>query len=85
MKIANPGLAYFRPEIERLAEKFGLDRNRTLVESYVPNSTAIFVESVRDKKFRIHVNVQEGKIISAKQLSGGELDRNQLRRYLTQK
>ncbi|RME02131.1 MAG: hypothetical protein D6814_00190 [Calditrichaeota bacterium] len=82
MKFADPRLLLFRDDILEIAKAFSLDSENLLVESYIPNNHAILVETVADHKFRIHVNLQEWRIVAAKELGSKQLNRALFEKYI---
>ncbi len=82
MKFADPRLLLFRDEICHLAQTFRLNTDRLLVESYIPNNHAIVVESVGSHRIRLHINLQENRIISIKELGAKEIDMKLFQKYL---
>lgn len=57
-------------EILNVAQRFNLDPHHLQVEFFNPGHQAIFVEEVGAVKFRIHLSLEEKRIISVKQISG---------------
>jgi len=60
----------FQEEITRVAESFNLDRDNLEVEFFNPGQQGIFVEKVGNRRFRIHLSLEEGRIVSVKQIEG---------------
>jgi hypothetical protein len=60
----------FDEEILKVAETFDLDPHHLQVEFFSPDRQGIFVEAVADCKFRIHLSLEEKRIIAVKQISG---------------
>lgn len=82
MKFSNPRLFFFKDEIAKMAERFRLNADDLLVESYEPRTTAIVVETVDNHRFRVHINLQENRIIAAKQLDADRVDKAKFEKYL---
>ena len=82
MKFADPRLLLFRDDISKIANTFRLDTERLLVESYIPNNHAILVESVGNHRIRLHINLQENRIISIKELGASDIDMELFQKYL---
>ncbi|MCL4704162.1 hypothetical protein KJ068_03315 [bacterium] len=57
-------------EILNVAATFNLDPHHLQVEFFNAGHQAIFVEEVGAIKFRIHLSLEEKRIISVKQISG---------------
>jgi hypothetical protein len=64
------GFGRFSSDIEATARKFDLDLENLDVEFFSPGHQAIFVESVGSQRFRIHISLEENRVIAAKQLMG---------------
>jgi hypothetical protein len=69
------GFGRFESEIAAVAKQFDFDLNNLEIEFFTPGRQAIFVETVETHRFRIHVNLEENRIISAKQLVTGPAER----------
>ncbi len=82
MKFADPRLMILENEILKVARQFSLDPDHLLVESFVPNGAAILVETVGDHRVRLHINLQESRIVSAKELNTNHIDRELFKKYL---
>ncbi len=82
MKYAHDLYAAHSEEISHIADLFGLNREGLVVEAYIPKQTAIFVETVDDKKFRLHVNLEENRIISVKQLGVDKAEVAEFDKYM---
>lgn len=57
-------------EILNVATAFNLDPHHLQVEFFSPGHQGIFVEEVGAIKFRIHLSLEEKRIISVKQIAG---------------
>lgn len=71
MNFRDPGLRRFEDEIEQTANRFKLDRENLEVEFYSPRTQAILVERVECWRFRIHINLEEQRIIAVRQIENG--------------
>jgi hypothetical protein len=71
MEYRNPGLSRFEDEIDETIRYFGLDRKNLEIESYTPRTQLILIERVEKWRFRIHINIQENRIISVRQIETG--------------
>lgn len=71
MNFHDPSLRRFEDEIIQTAKKFGLDMGNLEVEFYSPGTQAIVVERVQRWRFRIHINLEENRIISVRQIENG--------------
>jgi hypothetical protein len=66
----------YETDIAAAAEKYNLSLNDLEVESFSPAGLAIFVEKIEGKRFKIHINLQEGRIISVQIMGSESADRN---------
>ncbi len=82
MKFADPRLMILENEIRKVANHFSLDPDHLLVESFVPNGAAVLVETVGEHRVRLHINLQENRIVSAKELDSNCIDRELFKKYL---
>lgn len=70
MESGNAGVAVYSGTLSKVAKGFNLDVNNLKVEIFRPGTLGIFVEKVGQYQFRIHINLEENRIISVKQLCG---------------
>ncbi|MFQ5632567.1 MAG: hypothetical protein ACE5I1_27685 [bacterium] len=82
MKFSDPRLFIFKDDILKVAEKYRLNTEELLVETFVPRNNAIFVEGVEGNRFRVHINLQENRIVSAKQLNAHQFDKTKFAKYI---
>ncbi len=82
MKFSDPRLMILEDQIQEVARELSLDPDHLVVESFIPNSAAVFVETVGEHQFRLHVNLQEHRIVSVKELGCDRLDRAILQKYI---
>ncbi len=64
----------YETDIAAVAEKFALNLNDLEVESFSPGGLAILVEKIGERRFRIHINLQENRIIAVKQITPALVD-----------
>ena len=69
MEFAMTHYRNFQNNLAEIADQFSLDPENIKVEFYTPNCQAILVEHVEDEDFKIHINLEENRIISIQQLS----------------
>ena len=81
MKFAHPSLMLFKDEILKTAERYALSSDDLFVETFIPGNNAILVETVQNNKFRVHINLQENRIIAAKHLNSAEGHREAMAKY----
>ncbi|MCA9734440.1 MAG: hypothetical protein H6696_04905 [Deferribacteres bacterium] len=82
MRFANSHLMIFSEEIDEAIHQFSLNADGILVESFNPGETAIMVEESGGKKFRLHLDLQDSRIIAAKQLGVNKSELHDFDRYL---
>lgn len=70
MEYTDFGFGLFEEEIKQVAQRFNLDLERLQVEFFSPGRQAIFIETLGEREFRIHVSLEEGRIIAVKQTAG---------------
>lgn len=61
-------LRRFEEEILEMARFFQLDDKNLEVEFYTPRTQLIVVERAAPWRFRIHINIQEKRIVSVRQI-----------------
>jgi len=64
----------YETDIAAAAEKYKLNLNDLEVESFSPAGLAIFVEKIAARRFKIHINLQEGRIISVQIMGSKSAD-----------
>jgi hypothetical protein len=77
MEYHSPHYKHFKEDFQKIAKQFSLDPDKLKVEFYTPQCQAIFVEKVTGHSFKIHINLEENRIISVQMLNGsssGESD-----------
>lgn len=70
MDYSDFGFGLFEEDIKQAAQRFNLDLGNLQVEFFSPGRQAIFIESVAGCEFRIHLSLEEGRIIAVRQTSG---------------
>lgn len=76
----------YETDIAAVAGKYNLNLEGLEVESFSPTGLAILVEKIGEKRFKIHINLQEGRIIAVKQIAGAPPENhteNQFAKYTT--
>lgn len=71
MKYHSPHYENFSNDFQKIAKHFSLNSENLEVEFYTPRCQAIFVEEVDQHKFKIHISLEEDRIISVQQISNG--------------
>ncbi len=64
------GFGLFEEDIKQVAQRFNLDLEHLQVEFFSPSRQAILIETIGGREFRIHLSLEEGRIIAVKQTSG---------------
>ncbi|MFQ5651749.1 MAG: hypothetical protein ACE5IY_17565 [bacterium] len=87
MEFQFPHYKNFQNKVVEIAHRFSLDPDNLKVEFYTPDSQAILIEHVEDQDFKIHINLQENRIISIQSLGNNgnglsERLREKYRRYM---
>lgn len=70
MTFSDYAFGRYETDIAAVAEKYHLNLNDLQVESFSPGRLAILVEKVGNCRFKIHLNLEESRIISVKQIAG---------------
>lgn len=81
MQYVNSHLMIFADEIEEVVELFTLNRENLLIESFSPDTSAIVVEKQGKKRFRLHIDLREKRIIAAKQLGVKKAETHDFDKY----
>jgi hypothetical protein len=74
MSYADYAFGRYETEIAAVAEKYDLNLKDLEVESFSPGGLAIFVEKNGEKRFKIHINLLENRIIAVKQITAAPLE-----------
>ncbi|TDI86515.1 MAG: hypothetical protein E2O78_02790 [Caldithrix sp.] len=69
MEFPVPQFKKFSQHLIEIAKKFSLNPEKLRIEFYAPNTQAILIERNEDVDFKIHINLQENRIISVQRLS----------------
>ncbi|MFQ5769897.1 MAG: hypothetical protein ACE5HX_05140 [bacterium] len=70
MEFLSSRYQYFTKDFQHIANQFNLDPDKLKVEFYTPKCQAILVEQVEGHAFKIHINLEENRIISIQMLGG---------------
>lgn len=70
MTLQSPHLKPFAKDFEAIAQQFNLNPENLIVEFYIPKQQAILVERVDGQAYKIHINLQESRIVSIKRVAG---------------
>jgi len=69
MEYQSPHYKQYAKDFVKIARKFSLDPNGLKVEFYTPNCQAIVIEKVNGEAFKIHINLEETRIVSIQRLT----------------
>lgn len=58
-------------EVSEMMQLFKLDEKNVEVEFHTPRTQLIVVEHVHPWRFRIHINIQEKRIVAVRQIEPG--------------
>jgi hypothetical protein len=64
----------FETDIAAVAEQYDLNLDNLDVEFFSPGRQAILVEKIGDRRFRVHLNLEENRIIAVKQLDSASTE-----------
>jgi len=59
----------YEDDVTTVAEKYNLNLVDLEVESFSPGRLAILVEKVGERRFKVHLNLEEKRIIAVKQIT----------------
>ncbi len=87
MDFQAPHYQEYAEEFKQIAQRFDLDPKHLKVEFYLPRTQAILIEQVENQEFKIHINLEENRIISFQRLTpngNGNCERikNKYRRFM---
>ncbi|MFQ5770639.1 MAG: hypothetical protein ACE5HX_08890 [bacterium] len=68
MEFQSPHYEHFSKDFQKIAKKFSLDPDHLKVEFYTPQTQAIVIEQVDNQSYKIHINLEENRIISFQRL-----------------
>lgn len=64
------GFGLFAQDIATVAQRFLFDLDHLQVEIFSPGRQAIFIETRGEHIFRIHLSLEEDRIVAVKQIAG---------------
>ena len=87
MTFNSPHYKDFTKDFKQIAEQYSLDPDNLAIEFYTPQSQAILVENVDDQSYKIHINLEEDRIISVPRITpsgkgNGENIKEKYRRFM---
>lgn len=71
MKYRSPHYQNFTDDFRKIAKHFSLNSDNLEVEFYTPKCQAILIEEVDRHKFKIHISLEEDRIISVQTINNG--------------
>jgi len=71
MKFQLPQYKKFRKDFIAIAKRFSLSPQHLTVEFYTPDRQVILTERVEDHDIKIHIDLEQGRIISVQSVSPG--------------
>ncbi|MFQ5603355.1 MAG: hypothetical protein ACE5HS_08820 [bacterium] len=69
MEFSVPQYKNYKKDFQQIAKQFSLDPNNLTVEFYTPHTQAIFIEQIKNQSIKIHIDLEDNRIISVKNLS----------------
>ena len=63
-------MGHYGKNASEIAQGFNLDLKNLKVEFFSPGHQGIFIERVGHSSFRVHVNIEENRIIAVEQIAG---------------
>ena len=70
MEFHTPHYKDYIDDFQQIAEHYSLNPDKVKIEFYTPQCQAILTEEIEDHTFKIHINLEEDRIVSIKQLRG---------------
>ncbi len=70
MEFKLPQYKKFKKALVDVANRFGLNPDHLKIEFFTPNCQAILVEQVENQNYKIHINLEENRIVSIQRLNG---------------
>lgn len=64
----------FAADIATVAQQYDLQLNDLEVELFTPGRQAIVVENIGGRRFRVHLSLEENRIVAVKQISPGAFE-----------
>lgn len=64
MKFKTKHYKQFKRNLNDIASKYSLNPDNVMVEFFTPNCQAILVEHVNEHDYKIHINLEEDRIVS---------------------
>jgi len=75
----------YQADIAAVAEKYDLNLDDLEVESFSPGRLAILVEKVGERRFKVHLNLEENRIIAVKQMTAEPFENSDIDQFVKYK
>jgi len=70
MEFHAPHYKKYVDDFQEIAKQYSLNPEKVKIEFYTPQCQAILTEQIEDHTFKIHINLEENRIVSIKHLTG---------------
>ena len=70
MEFQAPHYKDYVDDFQEIAKHYSLNPEKVKIEFYTPRCQAILTEQIEDHTFKIHINLEEDRIVSIKHLAG---------------
>jgi hypothetical protein len=69
MEFQAPHYEEYVEDFQKIAKHYSLNPEKIKIEFYTPQCQAILTEQIEDHTFKIHINLEEDRIVSIKHLT----------------
>ena len=70
MEFQAPHYKDYVEDFQQIAKHYSLNLDKVKIEFYTPECQAILTEQVEGHTFKIHINLEEDRIVSIKDITG---------------
>ena len=70
MEFQAPHYKDYVDDFQKIAKHYSLNPEKVKIEFYTPHCQAILTEEIENHTFKIHINLEENRIVSIKHLTG---------------
>ena len=70
MEFQAPHYKNYIDDFQEIAKHYSLNPEKIKIEFYTPQCQAILIEEIENHTFKIHINLEEDRIVSIKHLTG---------------
>ncbi len=70
MEFQAPHYKNYVDDFQEIAKQYSLNPEKIKIEFYTPQCQAILIEEIENHTFKIHINLEEDRIVSIKDLTG---------------